>query len=489
MEHVRVRFAPSPTGELHIGGARTALFNWLFAKKQQGSLVLRIDDTDQERSSQEHLDSIFNSLKWLGLDWNEGPGQGGDYGPYVQSERLNLYKDAVQKLLDEGKAYYCFCSTEELEKQKEKIREKGEAPRYTGTCRNLSSSQIEAKKSSCQGHVIRLLTPEEGETVVEDVVRGWVTFDNSTLDDMIIIKSDGKPTYNFASVVDDSLMNITHVIRAEEHLSNTPRQQVIAELLGYQTPLYAHVPMILAPDHSKLSKRHGATSVQEYKEMGILPTALLNYLALLGWSPGEDREIVPLEEMIQLFSLEKVSKNPAIYDQTKLTWMNGYYLRNMDLDQLAQEALPFFKEAGFVAEHVSPDELVYLKSVLSLVRERVKMLSEVVDATYYFFNEDYPYDEKGAKKHFQKDKGAGQVLLKVSKALEALDTVNEGSIKDALQGVAEELELSQGKINLPTRLALTGKTGGPELVDIIQLLGKEACVQRINKTIDYFELV
>ncbi len=481
MSDVRVRFAPSPTGELHIGGARTALFNWLFAKREKGTFVLRIDDTDRDRSSREHLHSIYQSLKWLGLDWDEGPERPGPFGPYIQSERLSFYQEAAQKLLRDGKAYHCFCPAEELAAQKEAQREKGQAPRYAGTCRNFPPAGLE-ENMTCRSHVIRLLTPQEGETVVEDLIRGWVTFDNSNLDDMIIIKSDGLPTYNFASVIDDSLMNITHVIRAEEHLSNTPRQQFIAGQLGYSLPQYAHVPMILAPDHSKLSKRHGATSVQDYKKMGLVPTALLNYLALLGWSPGEDREIVPLEEMIQLFTLERISKNPAIYDLQKLTWMNGHYLRSMELQDLLREALPFFQDAGLLSAEPSPEELSYLQAVLGLVRERVKVLGEVVEIADYFYNEDYAFDPAGVKKLFRKKEEAGKILEKAAEALQQLEVFDAESITNALARVASELEISRGKVNPLLRLALTGRTGGPELVDIILLLGQERSLLRMQRT-------
>ncbi len=488
MSDVRVRFAPSPTGELHIGGARTALFNWLYAQKTGGKFILRIDDTDRERSSPDHLEAIYRALTWLGLDWDEGPDQPASYGPYVQSERLSIYTEAAQKLLQEGKAYYCFCSVEELAEQKKIVRESGQAPRYRGTCRNLPPAQQEEKKLTCQGHVIRLLTPEEGETVVEDVIRGWVTFDNANLDDLILIRSDGLPTYNFASVVDDSLMKITHVIRAEEHLSNTPRQQFIARQLGFRLPVYAHVPMILAPDHSKLSKRHGATSVQEYKEMGIVPSALLNYLALLGWSPGEDREILPLEEIVQLFSLERITKNPAIYDQQKLTWMNGHYLRTMELEELLQEALPFFQAAGVISANPTEEERLYLQAVLRIMRDRIKVLGEAVEATDYFFREDYAFDPEGVKKQFQQNKETGKILTRVSRVLQGLEAFEETAVHDALAGVAVELEVSQGKVNVPLRLALTGRTRGPELLDILLVLGKDRSVARIEKTLERFDL-
>lgn len=477
---VRVRFAPSPTGELHIGGARTALFNWLFARNQGGKMILRIDDTDQQRSSEKYLQTILDSMQWLGLDWDEGPRAGGDFGPYFQTQRLAIYQQEVQKLLDSGKAYYCFCSPEELAREKEINRKKGLPPGYSGTCRNLTQQEIEEKKKTCQSFVIRLKVPEEGETVVQDLIRGTVTFENKIFDDFIIVKSDGIPTYNFASAIDDAKMEITHVIRAEEHLSNTPRQQIICRQLGFPTPVYAHVPMILAPDHSKLSKRHGATSVQEYKEMGILPDALINYLALLGWSPGGDREIMPLEEMIALFSLDKVGKNASIYDLKKLTWLNSHYLRTKEKELVGELAIPFLQKEKLIADQITAEEQKYIEEVVDLVREKVKTLQEVADASNYFFSEDYPYDQAETAKHFGWE-GAKGVIEEIIKALSSIEPFNKETIKQKLKDLSKELKLPLPKINLPLRLALTGRTMGPDLFDIITLLGKEKVISRLKK--------
>ncbi len=453
-------------------------------------MILRIDDTDKHRSSPEFLNSIITSLKWLGLDWDEGPEMGGKYGPYLQSERLDIYRNEAQNLVNEGKAYYCFCTAEELLAEKEKKRLQGQPPRYSGKCRYLSFEEKEEKKAN-HSFVIRLLVPEEGETVVEDLIRGSVVFENKIFDDFIIMKSDGLPTYNFASVIDDFKMEITHVIRAEEHLSNTPRQQIIARQLGYKIPLYAHVPMILAPDHSKLSKRHGATSVQEYREMGILPEALINYLALLGWSPGEDREIMSINEIIDSFSLEKVSKNPAIYDLKKLIWLNGHYLRTMELKIIVQRALPFFKDNDKLSKIIDSYKEDYLnkimEKVVDLVRDRVKTLHEVVEASNYFFQDDFTYDEKGVEKHFRK-KNAGDILNEIAKTLEIVEPFQASQIKEELEKLSERLNVPLAQINPPTRLAVTGRTMGPELFDIISVLGREKVLERFKRAKELFEL-
>ncbi|MGI5876831.1 MAG: glutamate--tRNA ligase [Dethiobacteria bacterium] len=482
MKEIRVRFAPSPTGELHIGGARTALFNWLFARHNRGKMILRIDDTDRERSKEEHLKSIINSLSWLGLNWDEGPGKEGEYGPYVQSERLAIYKEETKKLLEGGKAYPCFCTVEELEEQKEILRKQGKPPRYSGKCRHLTKEEREKRVAGGQKYVIRLLLPPEEEIVVEDLIRGRVTFDYKVFDDFIITRSDGLPTYNLVSVIDDHFMNITHVIRAEEHLSNTPRQQLIIKQLGYKVPVYAHVPMILAPDHSKLSKRHGATSVEEYKNMGIMPEALVNYLALLGWSPGEDKEIMSTEEMIELFNLEKVSKNPAIYDIKKLTWLNGYYMRTMDLEALVEKTIPFLTKEGIIPSQISSAERERVKKVIDLIRDRVKTLAEVGEACLYFFKDDFSYDEKAMRKHFQRDKTAF-ILGEVAKTFEKVEPFTVENVKEGLGILSNGLELSLSKINPALRLAVTGCTMGPDLFEIISFLGKEKTISRIHRAV------
>jgi len=477
---VRVRFAPSPTGELHIGGVRTALFNWLFARNQGGKMILRIDDTDQQRSSDKFLQTILDSMEWLGLDWDEGPRKDGEFGPYFQTQRLPIYQEEVQKLLDSGKAYYCFCSAEELAKQKERNAQKGLPPRYSGVCRNLSPQEIEEKKKTCRSFVIRLRVPEEGVTVVNDLIRGRVTFENKIFDDFIIVKSDGFPTYNFASAIDDAKMKITHVIRAEEHLSNTPRQQIICRQLGIPIPVYAHVPMILAPDHSKLSKRHGATSVQEYRDMGILPEALINYLALLGWSPGGDREIMTIEEMISLFSLEKVGKNASIYDLKKLTWLNSHYLRTKEKSIIGEMAVPFLQKKKLIFGVQTEEDRKYIEKVVDLVREKVKTLQEIADASEFFFSENFPYDQAEVAKHFGRE-GAELVIKEIIKALQEVEPFQKETINLKLKNLGKSLNLPLSKINIPARLALTGRTMGPELLEIMVLLGKEKVIERLKK--------
>ena len=370
------------------------MFNYLFARASGGTFILRIDDTDQERSRPEFITALMVALRWLGLEWDEGP--------FFQVQNLDEYNREAARLLEENKAYHCYCTPEELAAGRAEARKLGKPYLYPGTCRNLSQEEARAFLAEGRSPVVRLVTPDQGETVVDDEIRGRVVFDNRNLDDFIIVKSNGLPTYNFASVVDDARLRISHVIRAEEHLSNTPRQVICARALGYELPCYAHVPMILAPDRSKLSKRHGATSVEEFRAQGYLPEALLNYLALLGWSPGED-EILDLSAMIERFSLERVHKTAAIYDTAKLTWMNGHYLWEADPVRLTQLALPFFQKEGLLPENPDEKDLVFLQTVIETVRSRVKTLSELAEASTYFYRDQFDYDAKGVQKHFKKE--------------------------------------------------------------------------------------
>ena len=350
MEEVRVRFAPSPTGYLHIGGARTALFNWLFAKKHNGKLVLRIEDTDTERLKEDSVSQILTSLKWLGLNWDEGPEVGGEVGPYYQSERREIYSKVAEQLLEEGKAYYCFCTSEILEAEREKQRAAKQPFRYARTCRDLPVEEAKARAAKGEPYSVRIKIPTEGNLTVHDLIHGDVTFDLTQFDDFVIVKTNGMPTYNFAVVVDDHLMRISHVLRAEEHLSNTPKQVLLYEACGFAVPKFGHMPMILAPDRSKLSKRHGATSVEEFREQGYLPEAIVNYLTLLGWAPGNEEEIFSLQDTVAQFELEKMSKKAAVYDTKKLTWMNGQYLSALPLEAVLPEAKIFFIKSGLVDE-------------------------------------------------------------------------------------------------------------------------------------------
>lgn len=487
MSDVRVRFAPSPTGYLHIGGARTALFNWLFAHKMGGKLILRIEDTDTERLKEDSVSQILTSLKWLGINWDEGPEVGGDCGPYYQSERLDIYKKYADKLLEEGKAYYCFCSAADLEAQREKQRAAKQPFRYARTCRDLSAEEVQARIAAGEPYSVRVKIPVEGTITVHDLIHGDVTFNMDQFDDFVIVKSNGMPTYNFAVVVDDHLMGMTHVLRAEEHLSNTPKQLLIYEALGWEPPKFGHMPMILAPDRSKLSKRHGATSVEEFRSQGYLAEAIVNYLTLLGWGPGDERELFTLQETVELFELEQMSKKAAIYDTKKLTWMNGQYLSELPLEKILPEAKLFFIKDGLVTEEWFNDAAneAYFEKLVDVVRVRVKTLQEVADASSYFFKELEGYDEKGVSKHFKPENIA--ILEQCIAAIKADDVYDLASTEAAYNKIAADNGLALGKVIHPTRLALTGRTVSPGMFDVMVLLGKEKTLARLEKAVEFIK--
>ncbi|HZK86739.1 MAG TPA: glutamate--tRNA ligase [Syntrophomonas sp.] len=479
MEKIRVRFAPSPTGTLHIGGARTALFNWLYARSQKGTLVLRLEDTDLGRSTTESALDIVDGLRWLGLDWDEGPDIGGSYGPYRQSERLSIYQDYLLQLLAAGKAYYCFCTPDELRFQRENAQASNGAYRYEGTCRNLSQVEVAQRIALGQKPTLRFKMPELGTTVVQDLVRGEVTFQNDLFDDFIIAKSDGWPTYNFAVVVDDHSMKISHVIRAEEHLPNTPKQILLYQALGLTPPQFAHVSMILAPDRSKLSKRHGATSVQEFREQGYLPDALVNYLALLGWSPGDELDIMPIEEMVRRFDLNNVSKSAAIYDIEKLGWMNGRYLGQLNTEDIVAMIENDGRERGWL----KLDNRDYFVRVIDLLRSRVKIVQDLLPSAEYFFAPPGHYDEKGVDKYFRK-LGSGDKLAAVRSLLDIQPFTAE-QIENLIRSKADQLGLKAADLIHPTRLALSGRTNTPGLFEIMELLGSATCIGRLGRAEEY----
>lgn len=485
MSEVRVRFAPSPTGYLHIGGARTALFNWLFARKMGGKLILRIEDTDTERLKEDSVSQILTSLKWLGLNWDEGPEAGGECGPYYQSERRELYSKYAQQLLDEGKAYYCFCTPADLEAEREKQRAAKQPFRYARTCRDLDPEVAKARAAAGEPYSVRIKIPTEGSITVHDLIHGDVTFNMDQFDDFVIVKSNGMPTYNFAVVVDDHLMGMTHVLRAEEHLSNTPKQLLIYEALGFEPPKFGHMPMILAPDRSKLSKRHGATSVEEFRAQGYLPEAIINYLTLLGWGPGDEREIFTLEETVKLFELEQMSKKAAVYDTKKLTWMNGQYLSELPLEKILPEAEIFFIKDGLVTKEWLAENKEYFAKLVDTVRVRVKTLQEVADASAYFFKDVEAYDEKGVAKHFKPE--AAELLEKCIAALEADEVFDLTSTEAIYNKIAADNGLALGKVIHPTRLALTGRTVSPGMFDVMVLLGKEKTLARMRKAVEYIK--
>ncbi len=464
---VRTRFAPSPTGYLHIGGARTALFNWLFARNRGGKFILRIEDTDVERSTQESVKAILDGMKWLNLDWDEGP--------FFQSQRMDRYSYFAEKLLNEGKAYYCYCTPEELQERRERALKEGKKPTYDRRCRDLKEPIVDRKP------VIRFKAPLDGETIVDDIVKGRVIFKNEELDDLIIIRSDGFPTYNFAVVIDDVDMNITHVIRGDDHLNNTPRQIQIYKALDFPIPIFAHVPMILGSDKTRLSKRHGATSVMAYKEMGYISDALVNYLVRLGWSYG-DQEIFSREEMIKKFSLENIGKSPAVFNPEKLLWLNAHYIKEMEPSKLAELAREFFIEKGYSL----PEETKFEKILCSL-RQRGRTLVEIADMADFYFTSEFNYDEQGIKKIFneQTKKSLKEIREKLSKVNELL----EPDFEIIVRKTAEELKLKVSEVAQSLRLAITGKTVSPGLFEIIEVIGINETIRRIDRAINYMDKV
>lgn len=480
MDQVRVRFAPSPTGPLHIGGARSALFNFLLARKHGGQVVLRIEDTDLERSSRESEENIIDSLQWLGITWDEGPDVGGPYGPYRQTERLDIYQQYVQKLLEKGQAYYCYCSEEELEAQRRELMAKGELPRYMGRCRNLSPEERE--QLECQGRkpVIRFKVPPDRIVRVDDLVRGKVTFETNGIGDFIIVKSDGIPTYNFAVVVDDAEMQINYVIRAEEHLSNTPRQVLLYEALGLSKPKFAHISLILGKDRSKMSKRHGATSVVQYREQGYLPEALVNFLALLGWAPEGEEEVFTMDQLIQQFSLDRVAKNPAVFDMDKLKWLNGYYIRQTSLDRLMEMAVPYLQEAGYLPQgDLTQEQLQWAFKVVGAFQNYLSSVSEITEKVKLLLNDEFQFESQEAKEVLQEEQ-VPQVLEAFVQKIEKAEELDGPGVKKLLKEITKELNLGGRKVFMPIRVALTGKMHGPELPHIIPILGKEKVKNRID---------
>jgi glutamyl-tRNA synthetase len=466
---VRVRFAPSPTGHLHIGGARTALFNWLFARHNKGTFILRIEDTDRTRSTEEYIDSIMEGMQWLKLDWDEGP--------YRQTDRFDVYRSYAEKLVQEGKAYLCYCSPEELDERRKEALAQGRSPKYDGRCRE--------RKEPVPGRspAIRFLMPGEGEAVVEDLIKGRTVFENSQLDDLIILRSDGTPTYNFTVVVDDVDMKITHVIRGDDHLNNTPKQIHIYKALGYEVPLFAHLPMILGSDKTRLSKRHGATSVIAYREMGYLPEALVNYLVRLGWSYG-DQEVFSPDELIRYFSFEHVGKSAAVFNPEKLLWLNSQYLMSKTPEELSDLVMPFLISEKVVEEGYAPDKQWLGKAVLSL-RERAKTLVELANGLRYYFAEEIEYNEKASGK-FLNSKTL-EHLKGIREALEAPENFISSEIEKIFVLYAERSNLKLGMVAQPVRVAMTGRTESPGIFEVLEILGKAKTLRRLERAIKTIE--
>ncbi len=461
---IKTRFAPSPTGYLHVGGARTALFSWLFARKHGGKFILRIEDTDLERSTQESVNAILEGMTWLGLEYDEGP--------FFQTHRFDRYNEVIDQLLEKGLAYRCDCSKERLEKLREEQMAKKLKPRYDGHCRNRN---VDPDKP----HVVRFRNPDEGTVVFRDLVRGTIRVSNAELDDLIIRRSDGSPTYNLTVVVDDADMGITHVIRGDDHINNTPRQINLLQALGLPVPEYAHLPMILGPDGQRLSKRHGAVSVMQYMHDGFLPEALLNYLVRLGWSHG-DQEIFSLDEMVELFDLAEVNRSPSTFNTEKLLWINQHYIKSLDPAHIARLLSPHMGDLG-IDPAAGPD----LVKVVEAQRERAQTLVELAAISAFYYRDFDDYDPKAAKKGL---KPAALAPLKLAREkLAGLDDWRREAIHDVLQAVAKELDVGFGKVGMPLRVAVTGGNPSPDLDLTMELVGRDACLRRIDRAIEYIE--
>ena len=466
MAQVRTRFAPSPTGYLHIGGARTALFNFLFARHNGGKFILRIEDTDRERSTPEAIKAILDAMTWLNLAWDEGP--------FYQTERYPLYTEKTQLLLAEGKAYPCVCTSAELDAKRQQAQKEKRKFIYDGTCRPPEGVIPALPKD--KPYTVRFRSPRDGSTIVDDAVKGRVVFDNQELDDLIIARSDGTPTYNFCVVVDDIEMDITHIIRGDDHLANTPRQILLYYALGHSLPQFAHVPLILGTDKARLSKRHGATSVMAYRDMGYLPEAVMNYLVRLGWSHG-DQEIFSRDELIEKFSLESVGKSAGVFNPEKFLWVNSYYLKERSLSQLAEDVIPYIVAKGYPV----PQDKSWLEKMVKTLRERSKTLVELVDSATFYLTDDISIDEKAAKK-FLTSQIRGPIA-KLIQQLTGLDNFIVANIEQAFSTVLQEMGLSMGELAQPVRVALTGSTVSPGIHEVIAVLGKERTLRRLSSAL------
>ena len=475
---VRVRFAPAPTGLLHIGNARTALFNFLFAKRHQGTLVLRIEDTDLERSTDTSIDRIVGDLHWLGISWDEGPDRAGPLGPYRQSQRISIYREFADRLSQEGKSYKCFCSEERLEKLRKEQLSNGKMPRYDERCRSLSATEITGMESSGLRPVTRFHVGR-GSILFDDLIHGKMNFDSAGIGDFIIVRSDGMAAYNFACVVDDHLMDITHVIRGEDHLSNTPRQILLYQALGWQPPLFAHHPLILGPDRSPLSKRHGATAVSQYREEGFLPEALENYLVLLGWTPPSGQEILSLERMIEEFSLQDVSRSAPVYNRKKLEWLNSYYIRAKEEGQLSKILTPFLQKSGIRIDQINPQ---WLSQISELLKENLIVLSQVEQYLGIFFDEKFIFED-GAKAILRDPKNQ-ETLGSVLRFLENPSNAPSDDQDPLLFQLEKKMGRKGKELYAPLRAAITGKTKGPELAKTLPLLGKERVIHRLKMALN-----
>ena len=470
--NIRVRFAPSPTGYPHLGNIRTALFNWLFARHNHGTFVLRIEDTDAARKVEGAVEMILDSLRWLGLDYDEGP--------YYQSERLKYYHKIANELIERDAAYQCFCPPERLEKVRQEQMKLKQPPGYDRRCRNLTAEQRMEFENCGITPVVRFKSPREGQTSFHDLIRGEIVFENSTLDDFVLLKSDGYPTYHLANIVDDHMMEISHVLRADEWVSSTPRHVLLYQALGWHPPQFAHLPMILGPDRSKLSKRHGATAINEYKDQGYLPAAMINFLALLGWSLDDKTDLISRQQIIENFSLERVSKTAAVFNKDKLDWMNGVYIRNLTADDLAVHALPFLEKNLPSIHH--PLDTTYVRSIIPLIQDRAKTLAEIPQLTDFFFSQELEYPASMLLNKIEKTQAVLAIQTAIKKTKDVTTWTTE-TLESILRPLAEELQLKTGVFFGLLRAAVTGKTATPPLFETMAVLGKERCLERLKSAL------
>ena len=487
-ERIRVRYAPSPTGIPHVGNIRTALFNWLFARRHGGSFIVRIEDTDQARLVPGATQAILDSLRWLGVEWDEGPtedgaGDRGEFGPYVQSQRKEqrLYEKFAQKLVEDGKAYTCYCSPQRLDEMRRLQQQQKLPPKYDRRCRHLTEGERAERDSTGVPKVVRFATPLEGTTAFTDLIRGEIAFENATLDDFVLLKSDGYPTYHLANIVDDHFMEISHVMRADEWLSSTPRHVLLYDALGWERPLFAHLPMILGPDRSKLSKRHGATSLLDYRDDGFLPEAMMNFLALLGWSLDDKTELLSREELVRHFSIERIGKTGAIFNREKLEWMNGVYIRNLSPAELAERMVPFLEPTQGIPQPAPKD---YLAQIVPLVQDRFRTLAESAELTDFFFTETLAHDPGLLVQKGMDREGTLSALESATAVIEGLERFDADSLERVLRPLAEELGLKTGQLFGALRVAVTGRTAAPPLFDTMAVLGRDRCLGRLAAALE-----
>jgi glutamyl-tRNA synthetase len=477
-----VRFAPSPTGYLHVGGARTALFNWLYARRHGGVFVLRIEDTDVERSSQDMVTGILDGLRWLGLTWDEGPDTGGPHAPYFQSERLDAYRTAADRLLSEGHAYYCYCTPERLRDERERAEARGEAWQYDRTCVGLPADRMRELDAAETPRALRFKVPSSG-AAFDDAVHGRIAFEGASIEDFVLLRSDRYPTYHLSVVVDDIDMGITDVIRGDDHISNTPKHVLLFQALGATVPRFAHVPLILGADKKRLSKRHGATSVMEYQRQGYLAPAMVNFLALLGWSPGDDRELMSAQELVESFTLEGISGGNAVFNTDKLDWMNGQYIARMPIEQLAAAARPFFDDGG-LGSHPLVSEPRAFHRLLELLRPRAKRLTEFAEQARPLLNEMVEYETEAIEKHLSSPELASHLAALLT-ALDAATAFDEAQVEAAVRGTAAARGLKAGALIHATRVAVTGRTQSPGLFEVLAWLGRDRTRARLLRLLEF----